>query len=85
MSQINICETIEKVPEKFDLIFYREYTKNLWDEIASQNTSISLLAENIICRTHIVNQRHVTNHRNIIRHKILKSCWIDNRLLCPEK
>ena len=47
MSQINICETTEKVPEKFDLIFYREYTKNLWDEIASKNTSISLLAENI--------------------------------------
>ena len=27
--------------------FYREYTKNLWDEIASKNTIISLLAESI--------------------------------------
>ena len=40
-------ETIEKVSKKFDQIFYREYTKNLWDEIASKNTIISLLTENI--------------------------------------
>ena len=43
----DIRETIEKVSEKFDQIFYREYTKNLWDEIASKNTIISLLTENI--------------------------------------
>ena len=43
----NILENIEKVFRKFDQIFYREYTKNLWDEIASKNTIISLLTENI--------------------------------------
>ena len=43
----DIPETIENVSQKFDQIFYREYTKNLWDEIASKNTIISLLAENI--------------------------------------
>ena len=43
----DIRETIEKVSQKFDQIFYREYTKNLWDEIASKNTIISLLTENI--------------------------------------
>ena len=36
-----IPETIEKVSQKFDQIFYREYTQNLWDEIASNNTTIS--------------------------------------------
>ena len=43
----DIRETVENVSEKFDQIFYREYTKNLWDEIASKNTIISLLTENI--------------------------------------
>ena len=37
----DIPETIEKVSQKFDQIFYREYTQNLWDEIASNNTTIS--------------------------------------------
>ena len=40
----DIRETIEKVSEEFDQIFY---TKNLWDEIASKNIIISLLTENI--------------------------------------
>ena len=31
----------------FNEIRYREYTKNLWDDIASKNTIISLLTENI--------------------------------------
>ena len=50
----DIRETIEKVSQKFDQIFYREYTKNFWDEIASKNTIISLLAENInnLSRSH---------------------------------
>ena len=50
----DIREIIEKVLEKFDQIFYREYTKNLWDEIASKNTIISLLTENInnLSRSH---------------------------------
>ena len=50
----NIRETVEKVSEKFDQIFYREYTKNLWDEIASKNTIICLLTENInnLSRSH---------------------------------
>ena len=50
----DIRETIEKVSQKFDQIFYREYTKNLWDEIASKNTIISLLTENInnLSRSH---------------------------------
>ena len=43
----DICETIEKVSQKFDQIFYRECTKNLWDEIASKNTIISLVTENL--------------------------------------
>ena len=30
----DICETIEKISQKLDQIFYREYNKNLWDEIA---------------------------------------------------
>ena len=43
----DILETVEKVSQKFDQILCREYTKNLWDEIASKNTIISLLTENI--------------------------------------
>ena len=39
----DIRGTIEKVSQKFDQIFYREYTKNLWDEIASKNTIFSLI------------------------------------------
>ena len=50
--------------------FYREYTKNLWDEIASKNTIINLLTKKKKRKknysTRIVNQRHVTNHRNIM-------------------
>ena len=34
----DIRETIEKASQKVDQIFYKEYTKNLWDEIASKNT-----------------------------------------------
>lgn len=34
----DICEAIEKLPEKFDQIFYREYTNNLRVETASNNT-----------------------------------------------
>ena len=30
----DICETIEKISQKLDQSFYREYNKNLWDEIA---------------------------------------------------
>ena len=30
----DICETIEKISQKLDQIFNREYNKNLWDEIA---------------------------------------------------
>ena len=50
----DIRETIAKVSQKFDQIFYREYTKNLWDDIASKNTIISLLTENInnLSRSH---------------------------------
>ena len=50
----DIRETIEKVSQKFDPLFYRDYTKNLWDEIASKNTIISLLTENIniLSRSH---------------------------------
>ena len=50
----DVRETIEKVSEKIDQIFYREYTKNLWDETASKNTIISLLTENInnLSRSH---------------------------------
>ena len=82
----DICETIEKVSQKFDQIFYREYTKNLWDEIASKNTIISLLTENINNLSRSRSQsENVTNHRNIIKHKIFKSCWMINRLLYPEK
>ena len=43
----DVRETIEKVSQKFDQIFCREYSKNLWDEIASNNIIISLLTENI--------------------------------------
>ena len=32
----DIRETIEKVSQKFDQIFSRECTKNLWDEIVSK-------------------------------------------------
>ena len=50
--------------------FYREYTKNLWDEIASKNTITNLLTkkkkEKKNYSTRIVNQRHVTNCRNIM-------------------
>ena len=30
----DICETIEKISQKLDQVFYREYNKNLGDEIA---------------------------------------------------
>ena len=43
----DIRQTVEKVSEKFDQIFYGKYTKNWWDEIASKNTIIDLLIENI--------------------------------------
>ena len=42
----NISENNKKVSEKFDPKFYREYTKNVWDEIASKNTIINLIKEN---------------------------------------
>ena len=42
-----IRETFEKVSGKFDQRFYGKYTKNLWDEIASKSTIISLFTENI--------------------------------------
>ena len=50
----DICETIEKISQKLDQIFNREYNKNLWDEIAWKNTIISLLPENInnLSRSH---------------------------------
>ena len=79
----DICETIGKVSGKFDQIFCREYTKNLWNEITSKNTIISLLTENINSLSR--NQRNVTNHRNVMKHKKLKSCWMINGLLYPEK
>ena len=41
----DIRETIETASQKFDQIFYREYTKNLWNEISSKNTIISLMNE----------------------------------------
>ena len=82
----DIRETIEKVSQKFDQIFYREYTKNLWDEIASKNTIISLLTENINNLSRLHSQSETgCNYRNIIKHKILKSCLMINRLLYPEK
>ena len=38
---------LKTIDQKFDQMFYRKYTKNLWDRIASKNTVISLLSENI--------------------------------------
>ena len=52
----NTVENFKKVSEKFDQQFYREHTKNSWDEIASKYTIINLLTENINNLSHLHSQ-----------------------------